>query len=137
AFLVAVVGEALKSADADMAVAEADQHGGAGGGGLVAALQFLAGFDQRQALRRSDAERLQHGGGQHLADAALQRQPAVAAARPRRASRSLGAEVEQPAALQLLELGEQEAAAVPEVRVVVLELVAVIAQRQRRLETPR
>src|SRR6185312_15929295 len=60
-------------------------------------------------------------------------QPAVAHARPRRAAAALGTEVEQPAML-VLELREEEAAAVAEIRIVGLELVAVIAQRQRCLE---
>src|SRR5690606_33605471 len=107
------------------------------GGGLVAALQFLAGLDQRQALAGIDAECFQQGGGQHLADPTLQRQPAIPATRPRGAAGALGAEIEQAAGRQLLELSEQEAAAVAEVGIVALELVAVIAQRQRRLEAPR
>ena len=75
-------GEALEAADADVAVAEADQHRGAGGRGLVAARERLAGLDEREGLRGVDAERLEHLGGEDLAHAALQRQPPVAAARP-------------------------------------------------------
>src|SRR5690606_1939987 len=60
-----------------------------------------------------------------------------ATARPRSAAGALGAEIEQAAGGQLLELREEEAAAVAEVGIVALELVAVIAQRQRRLEAPR
>ena len=57
----------------------------------------LAGFEQGEALRRVDAERLEHFGRQHFAHAALQRQPPVAAAAPRRLAAALGAEVEQAA----------------------------------------
>ena len=113
-----------------MAVLEPDQHRRAGGGGLVVALQRLAGLDQREGLRGLDAERLEHLGREHLAHAALQRQPAVAEAAVGRLARSLGAEVEQPAAA-VAQLREQEAAAVADVGIVHPELVAVIAQRQR------
>ena len=89
---------------------------------LVAALQRLAGLDQAEGLRGVDAERLQHLRRQHLAHAALQRQPAVAAARPRRLAAALGAEVEQPAVAGIAQLREQEAAAVAEVGVVDAEL---------------
>ena len=113
-----------------MAVAEPDQHRRAGRRGLVAALQRLAGLDQREGLRGVDAERLEHLGREHLAHAALQRQPPVAEAAVGRLARALGAEVEQPARA-VAELGEQEAAAVADVGIVHAELVAVIAQRQR------
>ena len=124
-------GEALEAAEADVAVAEPDQHRRARRRGLVAAHQRLAGLDQREGLRGVDAQRLQHLGRQHLAHAALQRQPPVAAARPGRLARALGAEIEQAAVRAVAQLGEQEAAAVAEVGVVDAELVAVVAQRQR------
>ena len=89
-----------------------------------------------KVLRGLDAERLQHLGGEHLAHAALQRQPAVAEAAVRRLARALGAEVEQPARA-VAQLREQEAAAVADVGVVHAELVAVIAQRQRLREVVR
>ena len=88
-------GEALEGADADMAVAEPGQHRRAGGRGLVAAPSSLAGLEQGEGLRRVDAQRLEHLGRQHLADAALQGQPAVAAAAVGRLAAALGAEVEQ------------------------------------------
>ena len=75
-------------------------------------------------------ERFEHLGREHFADAALQRQPAVGVAAVGRLARALGAEVEQPAAI-VAQLGEEEAAAVADVRIVHAELVAVIAQRQR------
>ena len=106
----------------------------AGGRGLVAALELFAGLDQREALGGIDAQRFEHLGRQHLAHAALERQPAVAAARPRRAARALGAEIEQAAVVEVIALGEEEAAAVAEVGIVGAELVAVIAQRQRLRE---
>ena len=89
--------EPLEGADADVAVDEADEDRGAGRRGLVAADQRLAGLDQREGLRGVDAERLEHLGGEDLAHAALERQPAVAHARPGRRARALGAEVEQAA----------------------------------------
>ena len=125
-------GQPLEGADADMAVAEPGQHRRAGRRGLVAALQLLAGLEQREGLRGVDAERLEHLGREHLAHAALQRQPPVAEAAVGRRARALGAEVEQPAAV-VAQLGEQEAAAVADVGIVHAELVAVIAQRQRLL----
>ncbi len=130
------VGEALEGADADVAVLEADQDGGAGRGGLVAALQRLAGLDQREALRGLDAERLEHLGRKHLADSALEGQPSVAEAAVGGLAGALGAEVEQPALL-VAELSEQEAAAVADVRIVHPELVAVVAQRERLGEIVR
>jgi len=48
---IALEGEALKGADADMAVTEPHQHRRAGRRGFVAALQRLAGLDQREAAR--------------------------------------------------------------------------------------
>ena len=85
-------------------------------------------------LRGVDAERLEHLGREHLAHAALEREAAVGAARPRGRAAALGAEIEQAAAAELVHLREQEAAAVAELGIVGAELVAVIAQRQRRLE---
>ena len=123
-------GEALEGADPDMAVLEADEDGRAGRGGLVAALERLAGLDQREGLRGLDAERFEHLGGEQLAHAALQRQPAVAEAAVGRLARALGAEIEEPA-VRVAQLREQEAAAVADVGIVHAELVAVIAQRQR------
>ena len=129
-FGLAERGEALEGADPDMAVLEADEHGGAGGRGLVVALQRLARLDQREGLRGLDAERLEHLGGEDLAHAALQGQPAVAEAAAGRLARALGAEIEQ-AVRAVAQLGEQEAAAVADVGIVGPELMAVIAQRQR------
>ena len=88
--------EPLERADADVAVAEPRQHRRAGRRGLVAALQRLAGLEQREALRGVDAQRFEHLGRQHLADPALERQPAVGVAAVGRLARALGAEVEQP-----------------------------------------
>ena len=87
--------EPLEGADADVAVAEARQYRRAGRRRLVTALQFLAGLEQSEALRRVDAERFEHLGREHLADPALERQPAVGVAAVRRLARTLGAEVEQ------------------------------------------
>ena len=107
------------------------------GEGSSPRIELLAGLDQAEGFRGVDAERLQHLGGEHLAHAALQRQAAVGGARPGRAAAALGAEVEQPAVLEVVHLGEEEAAAVAELGVVNAELVAVIAQRQRRRDSRR
>ena len=104
---------------------------GAGRRGLVAAHQLFAGLDEAERLRGVDAERLEHFGGEDLAHAALQRQPAVGGARPGGAAAALGAEVEQAAIGKIVHLGEEEAATVAELRIVGAELVAVVAQRQR------
>ena len=66
----------------------------------------------------------------HLANAALERQPAVGVAAIGRLARSLGAKVEQPAAI-VAQLREGEAAAVADLRIVHSELMAVITQRER------
>ena len=113
-----------------MAVAEPRQHRRAGGRGLVAALQRLASLEQGEALRRVDAERLEHLGREHFAHSALERQAAVGMAAVRRLARTLRAKVEQAAAI-VAELGEGEAAAVADLRVVHAELMPVVAQRQR------
>jgi hypothetical protein len=127
-------GEALEGADADVAVAEAHQHRGAGRRGLVAADQRLAGLDQREGLGGVDAERLEHLGGEEFAHAALEGQASVTAARPGRLAGALGAEVEQAAVDRVAQLGEEEAATVADLGVVGAELVAVVAQGQRFLE---
>ena len=82
-----------------------------------------------KALGGVDAERLQHFRRQNLAHAALERQPSVAATRPRRLAAALGAEIEQAAVLGVAQLREEEAATVAEISVVYAELMAVIAQR--------
>ena len=128
---LAEIEEALEAADADMRVAEPHEHGRARRRRLVAAGQLLAGLDQAERFRRVDAERLQHLRRQHLAHAALQRQAPVGAARPRRLAAAFGGEIEQTAVDAVVELGEEEAAAVAELRVVDPELVPVIAQGER------
>ena len=127
------MGEALEGPDADMAVAQADEHRRAGGRRLVAAVELLAGLDEGEGAGRLDAQRLQHLGREDLAHAAFQREAPVAEAAMGRLPRSLGAEVHQPAA-PVAHLREQEAAAVADLGIVHAELVAVIAQRQRRGE---
>ena len=116
-------------------MAEAGEHRRAGRRGLVAADQLLAGFEQRERLRRVDAERLEHLGGEHFAHPALERQASVGGAAVGRGSRTLGAEVEQAVSV-VAQLGEEEAAAVADVGIVHAELVAVIAQRERCLRLP-
>ena len=117
-------------------MAEARQHRRAGGGGLVAALERLAGFEQRKTLRGVDAERLEHLRREDLAHAALQRQPAIGMAAVGRLARALGAEVEQAIAI-ISQLGKGEAAAVADVRIVHAELMSVVTQRERLREIVR
>ncbi len=128
---VAERGEALEAADADVGVREADENGGAGRRRLVAAGERLAGLDEGEGLGGVDPERLEHLGGEDLADAALEGETAVGRAAPGRGAGPLGAEVEQAPVDEVARLGEEEAAAVAEVGVVHAELVAVVAQRQR------
>jgi hypothetical protein len=71
-------GMPLEAAEADVAVRQPHHDGGPGRAGLIAALQALAGLDQREGPRGRHAKRFQQGGRQHLAHAALQGQPAVA-----------------------------------------------------------
>ena len=113
---------------------QADEDAAARGRGLVVALELFAGLDQREAFAGVDAEGFEHFGREDFADAALEGQAAIGAARPRGAARAFGGEIEQAAVFEVIALGEEEAAAVAEVGVVVLELVAVIAQRQRLFE---
>ncbi len=125
-----VEGVALERAEADVAVAQAGEHGRTRGAGLVVPLQGLAGLDQGEGAAGRHAQRLQHLGRQHLAHAALERQAAIAEARIGRLARALGPEVEQPIRAGLAQLGVEEAAAVAEVWVVGAELVAVVAHGQ-------
>ena len=126
--------QALEGADTQMAVAQPHQHRCPCRRWLVMPLEFFAGLDQAQRFAGVDAERLEHRSRQHLAHAALQRQPTIAATRPRRAARALGAEIEQAVVIKIVQLRKQETAAVAEIGIVRLELVAVIAQRQRFAE---
>ena len=125
--------EPLEGPDPYMAVAQPDQHRRSGGGGLVVALQRLAGLDQGEGLAGLDAERLEHFRGENLTHRALERQPAVAESAIGCLAGSLGAEIEQ-SSFAVAKLCEQEAAAVADVGIVHPELMAVIAQRQRRRE---
>jgi hypothetical protein len=142
-FGLAQIEEALEAADADVGVAEPHQHGGACRRGFVVAREAFARLDQAERFRGLDPERLQHLGRQHLAHAALERQPPISAARPGRLAAPLGGEVEKPSVLEIVRLREQKAAPVAELGVVGAELMAVVAQRQRlpeaagqRLEPP-
>ena len=128
-FLLLEEGEALEGADPYVAVAEPGQHRRTSRRRLVAAHQLLARFEQSEGLRRVDAQRLEHLGRQHLAHAALQRQPAVAEPAVGGLAGAFGAEIEE-APRAVAQLGEKEAAPVADFRIVAAELVAVIAQRQ-------
>jgi hypothetical protein len=134
--------QALETADADMPMRQPHQHGGASRAGLVTAMEMLAGFDHGEGFRGVGAQRFQHGGGQNLAHRAFQRESPVALSAPWRDARSLGAKVHQPPGA-IAHLGKEEAAPITQIGIVMAELVAVIAQRQRlgqialkRLEPP-
>ena len=92
-------GQALKRADADMAVIEPHQHSRPGRRWLVPTGQSLAGLDQRKTAAGVDAQRLQHRRRQYFAHAALQRQPPVTAAGPGGLTAAFGTQVQQTAAL--------------------------------------
>src|SRR6185436_3920560 len=99
-------------------------------------VKLFAGLDQRERLGGIDAQRLEHRRRHDFAYAALQRQPAIARARPRRLAGPFGAKIEQPS-LPVAKLREQESAPVSDLWVVNLELVAVIRLRQRLFERTR
>ena len=92
------------------------------------------GTGKAEAPGGVDAERFEQLGGEHFADPALQREPAVAHAGARGLTAALGSEVQQATVHAIEELREQESPAVSEVRVVALELMTVVTQRQRLRE---
>ena len=57
---------------------KADHYSRTGGGRLIAAMQCLAGFDQREGARRFDAQRFEHFSRENFTNAAFQRQASVA-----------------------------------------------------------
>ena len=109
---------------------EANEHAGAGGGGLVAAHQLLACLYKRKGPGRVDAQSLQHFGRQRLAHASLESEPSIAPAGPWRLPAPLRAQIEQPA-LIVAHLCKQKAAPVPQLRIIGAELMPMIAQGQR------
>jgi hypothetical protein len=121
--------EALEGPEPDVRMTEAHENRGACGGRLVAALQSLSCLDEREGPTRGYAARLEHRGREDLANAPLQREPSVSAARPGRLAAPLRAQVEQPSVL--LELREQKATPIAQLGVVHTELMTVIAERQR------
>ena len=78
-FAVIQVRAALESAEPDMAVRQAHEYRGAGGGGLVIALQRLARLEQAERLGGVHAKGFEIARGQDFAHPALQRQAAIAA----------------------------------------------------------
>ena len=134
------IGRPLEGSEPDMGVRQPHQDRRTGRRRLVAPLQRLAGLDQGEGAAGRNPQGLQHRGRQNLAHPAFQGQPTVAAARPGRLARSLGSQIQQtgPRAAprsrrlrRLPHLGRQKAAPVAQVGVVVTELMAVIAHRQR------
>src|SRR5882724_2964398 len=122
--------EALKRPDASMQMAVAHQDRGTRWRRLIPAHELFAGFDQAEGFGGFDAQRLEHFGGEHLAQAAVQREAAVAFARPGRLAASLGSKVQKAARFSIAHLREEKAAAVTEIGIVDAELMAVVAQRQ-------
>ena len=58
-------------------MAEPREDRRAGGGGLVAALERLAGFEQGEALRRIDDQGLEHLRRKQFSNAAFERQATI------------------------------------------------------------
>ncbi len=129
-----VEGMALERAEADVAEAQAGEHGRAGRARLVVALQGLAGLDQGEGAAGRHAEGLEHLGRQHLAHSALEGQAAVAEAGKGRLARALGPQIQQAVRVRFTQLRVEEAAAVPELGVVGAELMAVVAHGQGLIE---
>ncbi len=129
-----MIGVALEAAEADVAEGQARQHRRARRTGLIAPIKLFPGLDQGEGAAGGDAQGLQHLGRQHFAHPALQRQPPVGGPRPRSAAGALGPQVQQPIRARLAQLGEEKAAPVAQVGVVVTELMAVIAHGQRLTE---
>src|SRR5690606_17651495 len=77
-------GVALEAPEADVRVAEPDEHARARRRRLVVALQALPGLDEAEGARGLHAARLEQLAREELADATLERQPPVSAARVER-----------------------------------------------------
>ena len=128
-----LIGNALESADPDMAMTQARHDSRTGGRGFIAARQFLAGFDHREGLGRVDAKRFEHFRRQDLADGPLQGQPAIARPAPWCGTRTLGREIHETL-LVVSQLREQKSASITDFGIIGTKLMAVIAQRQRWIE---
>ena len=128
-FAVFEPGAALECAEADMAVGEADEDRAARRRGLIIAFQGFAGLDQAEGFGGVDAEGFEVARGEDFPHAALEGQPAIAAAGPGRLARAFRAEIEE-AAGAITQLRKEEAATVAEVWIVGAELVAVIPHGQ-------
>ena len=128
----ALIGMALECAETDMGMLQPGQHRPARGRGFVMTGELIAGLEHAKGFRGIDAQRFEHFCGENFPHRAFQRQAAIAGARPRRPARSLGAEVQQ-AAGRIAHLGIEKAAAIADLRIVMTELVAVIAHGQRRM----
>jgi hypothetical protein len=119
-----------------MTMAEAGQHRGARRRGFIPAFQRFPGFEQGKAFRRVHAERFEHLGREHFANAALQRQPAVGVPAVGRLARSFCPKVEQPITI-VAQLREGEATPVANLRIVHAKLVPVVPKRERLREIVR
>src|SRR3982751_1277404 len=126
-------GEALERPDSDVPMAEPRENRGAGRGGLVSALERFPRFEQCEALRRIDAQGLEHLRREHFANAALQRQPAIRVAAVGSLAGALGPKVKEAAAI-VAQLRKREPASVADLRIVHPELVAVRAKRPPLIE---
>ena len=128
------ISKALEGADADMRVGKPQEHTGARGRRLVAANQFFPGFDQAEALGCVDAHGFQHLRREDFTNAALEREPSVAAPRPGRPAASLCPKVKQAPIPGVSQLCEKKPPAIAKVWIIGAELMPVIAQRQRLWE---
>ena len=122
--------EPLKTANADMAVRQADKNGRARWAGFIAAMERFPGFDNRKGPAGLNAQRFEHFCGQNFTHRALQRQSPVPEAAIGGLARPLGAQIHEPAC-RVAHLGKKKSAAVANIGVVHTELMAVIAQGQR------
>lgn len=94
------------------------------------AFQCLSCLDHRERLRGVDAKRFEKLGRQNFTDRPFQRQPAIGRAGKGSLSRPFCAKVENPSIIGA-KLGKQKTAAIAKVRVVMAELMTMIAERQR------
>ncbi|MNY22283.1 hypothetical protein D3C86_1558830 [compost metagenome] len=125
-----MIGGALEGPETDMAVRQPHHDRRAGGRGLVAPRQRLAGLDQGQDAAGRNPQTFQHGRGQHLAHSAFECEASIGVPRPRRLAGAFCAQIKQ-AVLIVAQLRGQKSASVADVGVVGAELMTVIAHGDR------
>ena len=111
-------------------MAEANQNRRSSRRRFVAAQEGLSRLEEAQRFRRVHPEGFEHFGREDLAHAAFEREAPIAPPRPWGPSAAFRPEVEQPPAI-VQYLREEKASTVAEKRVVRVELVAVVAKRER------